>query len=459
HNGLVVHIHPKLAIFINGQQQVIPTNTNILLDSSGQPTVLLPIHTHDDTGTLHVESPVNRTFFLKDFFDIWGRPFDQTHILSYPPTPNNPVTMPVNAKPSTEYGNLVLHDGDQIVITATNAQPPGPYFAVGGNGHVQVRRDADGVIVGDFFPFSIAYTGGGSVAVGGRDKDGSKDLVVCSTTGSPHVEVFDGKAISNGTFDPDHADKSFLASYNAFDPKFNTGACVAVGDVLGDGYGEVVVAATRGNPEVRVFSGKDIANHVFNPTGSSMLDAFFAYGLNFNIGANVAVGDVNKDGFADIVTGANAGNPHVKVYSGKAIANKTFNPFKPDDSLVISFFPYALNFNVGAYMTVGDVNGDGYADLITGASIGNPHVKVYDGKAIAQGTFDSNKPDTKKLNEFFAYDLQFNVGAAVAAADFDGDGKFDILTGATTGNPNYRVVKGNATGTKPPALNGIDGIP
>ena len=40
----------------------------------------------------------------------------------------------------------------------------------------------------------------------------------------------------------------------------------------------------------------------------------------------------------------------------------------------------------------------------------------------------------------------------MASADFENDGKYDILTGASAGAPHYRVVKGNATGIQPPAL-------
>ena len=90
--------------------------------------------------------------------------------------------------------------------------------------------------------------------------------------------------------------------------------------------------------------------------------------------------------------------------------------------------------------------------MITGASIGNPDVHVYDGQAIATGKFDNNHPEASLLTQFFAYDLNFNIGASVASADFENNGHFDILTGATAGSPHYRVVKGNATGTLPPAL-------
>jgi hypothetical protein len=112
-----------------------------------------------------------------------------------------------------------------------------------------------------------------------------------------------------------------------------------------------------------------------------------------------------------------------------------------------------LEFNVGAYLTVGDVNNDGFGDVITGASIGNPDVRVYDGQAIANSTFNNNDPEASSLARFFAYDsLGVNIGVTVGATDFDGDGKADILTGPTQGAAKFRIVSGLSTGTQPPAL-------
>jgi hypothetical protein len=338
-------------------------------------------------------------------------------------------------------------------IGAYEASPSTFYIAVGtSNGHVQIRKTTSGALLADFMPFGPAYTDGVNVAEGDILGHGVKDLVVAAADGNPNVKVYDGAAIVNGTFNAASPDSSLLASFFPYALQFNVGATVAVGDVNGDGYGDLITGADVGNPDVRVYSGKDIANHTFNPSGGSLLAQWFAYGLNFNVGANVAAGDIEHNGFVDVVTGATAGNPHVKVYSGKAIANHTFNSSNPDASVVAQVFPFALQYNVGAYVAVGDVNADGFADLIVGSSIGNPQVKTYDGKAIASGAFNADTAEAHKLNDFFAYDLSMNIGVTVSSVDVDGSGNFDILTGPTTGSPVIRIFRGNASGVQPPPV-------
>jgi hypothetical protein len=330
------------------------------------------------------------------------------------------------------------------------------YFAVAGApGLVQVRRDSDGSLVTEFAPYGSSYTGPITVAVGDVTGDGIPDLVTGAGAGNPDVRVFDGAALENGSFSASNPSASLVAQWFAYGLNFNVGANVAVGDIEKDGFADVVTGANVGNPHVKVYSGKDIAMHTFNPNGSSVVAQWFAYGLQFNVGANVAVGDVTGDGFADVVTGANVGNPHVKVYNGKDIATHMFNP--DGSSVVAQWFAFGLQFNIGANVAVGDVNGDGFGDVIVGASRGNPQVKVYDGKAIANGSFQSTNPDASLLTQFLAYNrLGTDVGVTVASADFENTGKFDILTGPTQGPANFRVVKGLASGIMPPAVNGID---
>src|SRR5262249_56211262 len=100
----------------------------------------------------------------------------------------------------------------------------------------------------------------------------------------------------------------FLGNFFAFDPAFAGGVWVAAGDINNDGFDDVIVGADGGGgPEVRVFDGK---------TGTLIRD-FFAFDATFTGGVRVAAGDVNGDGVADIIVGAGAGGgPEVRVFDG-----------------------------------------------------------------------------------------------------------------------------------------------
>src|SRR5262249_9786112 len=138
---------------------------------------------------------------------------------------------------------------------------------------------------------------------------------------------------------------------------------------------------------------------------------FFAYDVSFNGGVFVAVGDVNGDGNADIITGAGAGGgPHVKVFNG------------PTCSLMASFFAYNRAFPCSARMAGAAVNAGGKAAIITCAGPGGgPDVEAFSGANLTL------------LRSFFAYDSSFTGGVFVAAGDVNGDGKADIVTGAGAG--------------------------
>src|SRR5262249_52485929 len=180
------------------------------------------------------------------------------------------------------------------------------------------------------------------------------------------------------------SDGSLLADFAPFGPGYTGAVTVAVGDVSGDGVDDLVVGTAAGAAQGKGYDGAAIRSGALNANPEASLLAQFApYEAAYSVGVNVAVGDINNDGYADLVTGAMAGNPHVKVYDGKGVLQDAAHA---DAHLLASFFAYDLSFNVGANVAAGDVNNDGYAELVTGATVGNPHVKVYDGKSIAQGT-------------------------------------------------------------------------
>ena len=126
--SVIFHIHPRLEIFIDGQQATIPANVGIdpnlwknrTLERYGMPMpemkempYMSPIHTHDTSGTLHLESTANRIYTLGDFFDIWGVRFNATCVLD---RCGGTVTKLANGVKSDEYRNHVPRDGELIRI-------------------------------------------------------------------------------------------------------------------------------------------------------------------------------------------------------------------------------------------------------------------------------------------------------------------------------------------------------
>ncbi|MFL6362169.1 MAG: hypothetical protein ACJ709_01830, partial [Nitrososphaeraceae archaeon] len=72
---LVFHNHAHLDIFINGQPYTVPSQVGIVPSKC-----IYWLHTHDDSGIIHIESPVTRNFTLGQFFDIWKKKLSNTQI-------------------------------------------------------------------------------------------------------------------------------------------------------------------------------------------------------------------------------------------------------------------------------------------------------------------------------------------------------------------------------------------
>ena len=248
----------------------------------------------------------------------------------------------------------------------------------------------NGAPTGSFFGYAESFTGG--VRVGLADVNGRTDIITgAGPGGGPHVKVFTG------------ANNTPIHSFDAFSPNFNLGVFVAGGDVNGDGRADIIVGAGGGTgsvPHVKVFSGVNL----------DALASFFAFNTNFTGGVHVAAGDVNGDGFADIIVGSGPGASQVIAFSGK------------DLDVLQNFVAYP-GFSGGVFVAAGDVNGDGLDDIITGAETGGPHVKVFSGK------------DGTGLQSFFAF-TGSKGGVRVGATDLNGDGRADILASNGPGDPS-----------------------
>ena len=110
HSTFAFHWHAHLNITINGVPYPIPSDIGIA------PGCMRPLHTHDASGWIHIESPVPHVFTIGDFFTVWGQPFSSTQILSYQADGTHSVTMGVDGSPSQAYQGLVLQDQMYIDI-------------------------------------------------------------------------------------------------------------------------------------------------------------------------------------------------------------------------------------------------------------------------------------------------------------------------------------------------------
>lgn len=219
--------------------------------------------------------------------------------------------------------------------------------------------------------------------------------VGADTGGPPEVRLY-------------NADGSLRLAAPAFAPSVTGGVRTATGDFTGDGVPDAVAGTGPGvATRVRVLDGV---------TGAVVRD-FAPFEAGFTGGVYVAASDLTGDGVPDVVvTPDEGGGPRVIVFDGRSGA------------VVADFFGIDdPGFRGGARAAVGDVNGDGRADLIVAAGFGGgPRLAGYDGRTLAAGR-------TKLFADMYVFEQTLRNGVYVAAADVDGDGHADLVAGGGPG--------------------------
>ena len=359
---------------------------------------------------------------------------------------------------STPTGEVYVHLGGATVPATPNftltATAQGERFgtAVSNSGDVNGDGFADLLVGAGYFRAGVAgevtqsgraalYLGGASIGaspavqlsapevgggfgrtlgiVGDVNGDGYADWVVAA----PALDRLTGRAwLYFGGATPDGTPDLTL-NFAMPSDAFGT-AVAAAGDLNGDGFADIAigapqtVGATTG--EVRVFYGGATPNAVVdaNLVGAAMNDIF---------GTAVAgVGDFNGDGFGDLAVGAPSigGRGQVVVFAGASGAlNRRLLDVR---GALVGTAGEKLG---GSLDGAGDMNGDGYADLVVGASTNAANgantgrAYVFVGGAspamVAAVTFSS--AETSGGNVTLLGDR------AVGAGDVDGDGFDDVL--------------------------------
>ena len=165
------------------------------------------------------------------------------------------------------------------------------------------------------------------------------------------------------------------------------------------------------------------------PSLAAFTDAY----RGFSGGAFVAAGDLDGDGRAEVITGADAGGgPHVRVLR----VNKASGTLVS----VADFFAYDSNFTGGVRVATGDVDGDGRNEVITAPGPGGgPHVRVW--RLTGSGVTE--------VASFMAGDPSATSGLQLATGEYSPDGRDEVVTAfGIGGSPDvgiYRVASGSAT--------------
>ena len=238
----------------------------------------------------------------------------------------------------------------------------------------------------------------------------------------------------------------------------------AAGDVNGDGRGDVVVGAPGADGNGRQDSGS--AYVVFGPAAPNQIDLATLGGNGFRIdgagagdrtGRSVAgAGDVNGDGRADLLVGAHGADSHGQANSGAAYVVFGRNSGAAVDLAALGDRGFRIDGGATserAGWTVapaGDVNGDGHPDVLVGALFADHNLRESSGSAyVVFGASATASVDLAALGDRgFPIDgasaRDFTGEAIAPAGDVNGDGKGDVLVGATFADNNGRESSGSA---------------
>lgn len=230
---------------------------------------------------------------------------------------------------------------------------------VGGSGTAQLLGPSgSGIVRQSVQPFT-GFQGAIRTAAGDINGDGYADTIVSAVAPQGHIQVFSG------------VDGSLLASFLAFSG-FQGTVNVGSGDVNGDGYDDILVVANNANGHVKAFSGLD----------GSILSSFLSY-PGFLGTVNIAGADIDADGRAEILTLA-AFNGHVKTFTSSGALFTTTLPQLAGFRNSFLAFP---GFTGEIRIAGGDVNRDGFADIVYASGPGTRgHVQAFsstDGSLLA----------------------------------------------------------------------------
>ena len=356
------------------------------------------------------------------FYNYWGS-------TNGPSTASNPGGTGAAATSNVNFGPI--RSGPVTATTGTNLADVigklsllGPTLAVGpgtGSGNDGAATTLALNNQGNFNA-TPGQSVGQRTTIGDVNRDGVNDIIVASGPGTGGlITIFDGKT------------QAQLFQFSVMDG-FTGGLFVAAADFNRDGFGEVVIVPDSGG-------GTRVLVYDFSSGQPVQVQSFYALEENLRTGLTVALGDVNGDNTPDIVVVAGpGGGPRTAFFNGAEV----FSSDAPS-RLFNDQYLYDENSRDGFFIALGDVDGDGIADVMLSSNTGGSTlIQIWDGSLLNEGVANT-------LFSVTANPGSNGVGVRIAAVDLNGDARADLVAGDGPGSSTFRVFYANtgslSTGT------------